>query len=109
MQTEEGPAIAPANGNGLTVTGCIAIAEPQLLETVKVIVSTPAVTPVTTPPVTKALAFVAPHTPPGARSVNVMEAPTHRLLPPSIVPAVRNAPTVIIFVVDEVPQTLTTV
>ena len=51
-------------------------------------VTTPAATPVTTPPETVALGLLALHTPPLTASVSVILAPTFTLDAPVIVPDV---------------------
>src|SRR5579872_4877649 len=108
-QIVSAPNIAPALGNGLTVIGCVATAEPQLPVVVYLIVSSPPATPVTTPPLlTVASPLLELQVPPGARSVTVIVVPTHRLLGPNIVPAVRYAPIVTGLVVENVPQTSVT-
>lgn len=101
--------MAPALGNGFTVTGCVATAEPQLAVTVYIIVSTPADTPVTMLPLTVAIeVLLLLHVPPGAMSVKAMAEPTHTVLAPVIVPAVRYGPMFTLLVVEKVPQTLVT-
>ncbi len=101
--------MTPALGAGLIVMVLLAVAEPHALVTVYCMVSIPAVIPLTSPPTTVALALVALHTPPGAPLVSVIVAPSHTLLAPKIVPAVRNAPIFTVLVATAVPQALVTV
>ena len=108
-QTLEGPLITPAFGDGFIVTVLVAMAVPQTLVTVYLIVSIPAVTPVTTPAVTKAFALLALQVPPGAKSVNVMVLPVQTVPGPEMLPSSGNGFTVTAFVAVVVPQTLVTV
>src|ERR1035437_7275459 len=86
--TPDGPLRLPALGNELMAIAFVAKALPQAFVTVYLIVSVPATTPVTNPPVdTDALVLDALHTPPGAGSVKVTDAPAHTLAGPVIVPA----------------------
>ena len=105
--TLAGPLMLPALGNGVTVTGWVAVAVPQLEVMVYMIVSTPPLTPVTDPvPVTVAFALLLLHTPPAVASVRAMDEPAHTPDAPVMLPAVRNAPMVIVFVMVDVPQLL---
>jgi hypothetical protein len=63
--------------------------EPQLLETVYEILTTPPDIPVTNPATTVASAFSALQVPPGAKSVSMTVVPWHKLPGPDILPAVR--------------------
>jgi hypothetical protein len=108
-QTLEAPDIVPAFGKGLTVIVFLAIAVPQLPETVYMIVSMPAVTPVAIPPEIVACALLALQAPPVATSVNVIDEPTHTPEGPVMLPAFGNALTVTVFVAVAVPHPLVTV
>jgi hypothetical protein len=107
--TTDGPAIVPASGNGSTNIVTTAEAEPQALVTVYEISTKPAATPVTMPPDTVAFVLLALHTPPGVPSVSVIEAPSHTLVDPEIVPAVIAAPIVTSSVAVAVPHEFVTV
>ena len=86
---EDEPAINPAIGKGLTVMIFLLVTVPQTLLTVYLIVSTPAVTPVTTPvePTEAEAVFDDDHVPPEIVSVRVTVLPTHKTNGPVIVPA----------------------
>jgi hypothetical protein len=77
----------PADGAELTDIGQEAVAVPQPLVTEYLMVSSPAITPVTVPPVTEALVLEALHTPPVTASVSVITAPAQTPDGPEIVPA----------------------
>lgn len=73
-------------------------------------VSTPDVTPVTTPePDTLTLPFVDPQTPPTVESVNVVVAPVHNDDAPDMLPALGSGLTVITCVAVAVPHPFVTV
>ena len=100
----------PALGKAVTVTGWVAVALPQLLVTVYMMVSMPPLMPVTTPETeTVALPLDALQVPPGARSARGIVAPVHTADSPVMVPAVRKGPMVTTLVTDAVPQALVTV
>jgi hypothetical protein len=92
--TFEGPVILPAFGNILTVIAFVAVVVPHELVTAYLIVSRPAVIPVTTPPETVALVLLLLHVPPVTTSVNMMAEPTHTPEAPVILPAFGNGLTV---------------
>jgi hypothetical protein len=106
--TTDTPVIAPAFGNGLIVTAFDVEAVPQPLVTAYIIVSVPAVVPVTTPLNTVAVALLALHAPPATASVNVIEEPAHTVDKPVITPALGNAFIVTAFVAVAVPHPLVT-
>src|SRR5579884_3204097 len=102
-QIDDTPTIGLAAGGAITLTTCIATAEPQLAVTVYMMVSAPPLIPVTTPPLlTVAFELLALHVPPGAASLKVSVAPTHSLEAPKMLPAVRNVPMLTTFVTDVV-------
>jgi hypothetical protein len=73
-------------------------------------ITVPAVTPVTTPPVeTVADELLADHVPPPVVLVSVIVEPTLTAFAPVIVPALGNELTVIDLVVVAVPQLLVTI
>jgi hypothetical protein len=87
----------------------VATAVPQLLVTVYNMVSIPADTPVTNPPlVTVAVPLLALHTPPVAASVSVADVPIVTVDTPDIVPAFGIGLTVTACVAVAVPQPLVT-
>ena len=110
-QTDVGPLMVPAYTSALTFTVFLATADPQVLVTVYLIVSVPAVTPVTTPSVLVALPVPAVdvHIPPRVLSVNVIVAPGQTLPTPLIAATVGVKTTVTDKVDVLVPQTLVTV
>ena len=110
-QTDVGPLMVPAYTSALTFTVFLATADPQVLVTVYLIVSVPAVTPVTTPSVLVALPVPAVdvHIPPRVLSVNVIVAPGQTLPTPPIAATVGVKTTVTDKVDVLVPQTLFTV
>ena len=69
----------------------------------------PAKTPVTTPPVTIAVALLLLHTPPAAASLSVITDPAHTPEGPVMVPALGEELTVTNVVAAAVPQPLLTV
>jgi hypothetical protein len=92
------PDIAPTVGRAVTVNDCVTEVSPQLLVTVYVTVTSPAVKPVTTP--ATLLALPVPDTtdqvPPDVAFVKAgVDEPTHTLVaPPDIAPTVGRAVTV---------------
>ena len=108
-QTDDAPVIAPALGSGLIVITFVVVALPQLLVTVYIMVSVPAIMPLTTPePDTNALPFVVLHDPPVAEGVSVIEAPTQTADSPDMVVVAGAGLTAIDLVVVAVPQLLVT-
>lgn len=106
------PEIAPADGNGFTVTVVVAIAEPQELVIMYEIVVLPADTPVTFPEASIVATPVAEElqVPPVAASESVVELPEQSVVVPVIVPAeAPEALTVILIDAATVPQLLDTV
>ena len=70
------------------VIPCVAVFEPQLLETVYVTISDPAVTPVTTPEVEMvALELPTVQVPPDADSTSVVIESIHTVAEPLMAPA----------------------
>ena len=106
--TEE-PLMAGVGGSGLIVTSRVATAVLHVPVTVYFIVSVPAVTPVTTPPVTVALLLEALHVPVVDVSVKVTVAPGHIVDAPLIAPTLTDIPIVIAWVSAADPQLLVTV
>ena len=85
--TPDGPDMVPAFGAGLIVIIFDAVV-PDVPVVVYKIVSMPAVTPVTIPPVvTVASALLLLHTPPAVVSVNVTDEPTQTTDGPDMPPA----------------------
>ena len=74
------------------------------MATVYLIVSTPAVTPVTTPPRTVAVVLLLLHVPPGAKSVNVTDEPVQTVEGPVMAPSSGNGFTVTAFVAFVMPH-----
>ena len=75
------PVIVPATGNGLTVTICVSTAVPQPFVTEYEIMTLPAATPLTTPPLTVAVkSLLLVQVPPPVALLNVIDEPTHPLL-----------------------------
>ena len=73
-------------------------------------VTAPAATPATAPPLTVATdALLLLHEPPGADSDKVIDEPAHTLVNPDILPAYGSALTAIGFVATALPQELVTV
>jgi hypothetical protein len=104
-QIVEGPEIVPAVRTDVIFTILVAIAEPQPLVTVYIIVSNPAETAVSTPaPVMLACILLILHVPPGAASVYIVKPPTHIVDGPTITPATGAALTVTVVVATAVPQ-----
>ena len=88
----------------------IAVAEQLILLTVYIMLSVPAVTPVTMPDgLTEAFALLLLHVPPVTTSVNVMAEPTQTVAEPEILPAFGDGFIVTIFVATAVPHVLVTV
>jgi len=85
-QTDDGPEIKPADGDAFTVIVLVAEAVPQVPVIEYSMVSTPAATPLTTPPATDAVALLALQVPPVIRSLNVVEDPVHTLEAPVNMP-----------------------
>ena len=100
----------PALGAELTVTFAVAVDDPQLLETVYVIVALPIVPPVTTPALlTEAMAALElDHVPPLTASDKEVVKPGHTDVVPVMLPALGNAFTVSVYVVVAVPQAVVT-
>ena len=86
----------PALGAELTVTFAVAVDDPQLLETVYVMVAVPTVPPVTTPDeTTDAIAELElDHVPPLTASDNEVVKPGHTEVAPVMEPADGRAITV---------------
>jgi hypothetical protein len=104
------PVIAPATGNGLTVTIWVAAVVPQVFVTEYNIVAVPVDTPPTVPPIAVAMPVLALlHTPPVAPSVNEVVDPAHTIAVPVIVPADDVPLTVTTWVAAVVPQVFVTV
>jgi len=101
-----GPDIGDTYGDESTVTTREAIAVPHPLVTVYRMVSTPTKSPLTVPPETDALTFVALHTPPDVGSVSTIELPRHTKRGPEINPAAGTGSTVtgIATIVLQVPS-----
>lgn len=95
--TTDAPVMVPASGSGFTVTACIAIADPHMLVTVYLIVSTPAATPVTIPvdPTVASVVLALLHAPPVVASASIIVSPAHTDDPPVMLPATGKALTVI--------------
>ena len=86
--TVEGPVIVPALVMLPIVIIFVAVAVPQVPETVYLIVSIPEITPVTTPVVPiVAFALLALHIPPETTSLIVICEPIQTLVGPVIMPA----------------------
>src|ERR1017187_1625275 len=96
----------PGLGNELIDIILFVVAVPQLFVTVYIIVSVPAITPVTIPASTEALVFVADHVPPIEPSVKVIDAAGQTVDKPLIIPAFGRGFTVTIFDAVTVPQEL---
>ena len=101
-QMDSGAVMVPTAGVVVTVTVKNDDALPQLLLMVYIIVSTPRVAPVTTPPETVVLVFVAPHVPPVILGVNVTVDDGQTTESPLMVAAdgkgliVNNTPTILL-------------
>ena len=109
-QTVDGPEMALIEVPDETDTTCVATTVPQLPVTEYIIVSVPAVTPVTMPVLpTVAVPLLALHVPPLAPSVSDMVEPTHTADGPVIVPAVVPGSSVTTFVAVAVLQPVVTV
>lgn len=104
------PVIDPTLAEEFTVTAFVAVAVPQLLLTVYVILAVPLDTPVTTPVLlTMAMPVVELlHVPPPTLFVNVVVLPGHTVLAPVIVPGLTVELTVTVFVAVAVPQLFVT-
>jgi len=111
IHTPAAPEIVPAMGKGITVMGCVAITDPQALETRYVIVAPPPDTPVTIPVAPTVAIAVLPllQTPPVTDSIKEMAAPAHTDEAPVMVPETGGGLTVIIRLVLAVPHPLVTV
>lgn len=110
MHTLDGPVIAPGDGGCVTVMGLDATSVPQVLETVYVIITEPAVTPVTMPPaVTVALVLLALHVPPGVASLRVILLVLQTEDGPVMVAATGTSSTVTGTAAMAIPQVLVTV
>jgi hypothetical protein len=90
--------MVPATGTVVTVKGHVAAMVPQELVTEYDMITLPPDTPVTIPvaPTVAIEVLLLLHTPPGVPSVNVVDAPTHTLDAPEIVPATGNGFTAIV-------------
>ena len=108
--TADVPVIVPAFGRGLIVIVFVVDAVPHTLVTEYIIVSIPAVTPVTIPvlPI-EAFALLILHVPPVVASVIAIVEPTQTADKPVIKPALGNGFTVTNFVAAAVPQLFITV
>ena len=103
------PVIVPATGNGLTVITCVSTAVPQPFVTEYEIMTLPAATPLTTPPLTVAVkSLLLVQVPPPVALLNVIDDPTQTDVKPVIVPATGNGLTVTICVSTVVPQLFVT-
>lgn len=107
--TLDRPVITPAFGEGFIVMVFVAVAVLQVLVTEYLIVSVPAVTPVTTPNTTVAEMLLLLHVPPAAPSVKRTDEPTHTLDAPVMTPAFGNGFTRMDFVATAVPHVEITV
>src|SRR5664279_3662476 len=97
LQTLVAPDIAGTTGVAFTVIDFVELTEPQVVVTVYLIVAVPAATPVTTPPLTVAIAaLLVLHTPPGVASESVIDEPLQTAAAPVIANTVGAALTVII-------------
>ena len=109
VHTDEGPVRLPAGKDELTVTTMVAWALPQVLVTVYIIVSVPALIPPTRPELfTVAKPLVALQVPPLTVGVRVMPEPMHTKLVPPRVPALGNGRMVVVAVATDVPQPVVT-
>ena len=111
--TVVGPEIVPGDGNGLTVTDLVALAEPQILVAVYKIVSIPDDIPVTIAAdapddATVALLLLALHAPPPVKSCIVIVVSGHTDVDPVILPGI-GVPEVIAIVARDVHHALLTV
>ena len=104
-QTDVRPFIGPTAVGALIVTVCVAELEQPSSVIVYIIVSVPAVTPVTTPAVTVAELLLAVHAPPAIVGVNVILLPAHTEVAPLIVPAAGSGLTVSNPLPDTPPST----
>ena len=107
-QTFDNPVIIPANGSGFITIVFEEEALPHKLVTVYIMVSIPAIRPVTTPPETVALLLDALHTPPELLFVRVILALTQMLEAPDMLPASGNGFTSTVLVALALPQALLT-
>ena len=101
--TTDGPDILPTVEEGTTVTVFVDTVVPHPLVTEYMIVSIPAVIPVTTPPTTVAVALLLPQVPPAVVSVKIIDDPIQTFDGPFIAPP--YAPTTIAFVAAHMPGT----
>jgi len=110
LHTVPEPLIVVTVGSVPMVMTALAVALPQLVVTVYLMVSSPGTTPVTTPPALMvALPLLALHTPPEVALLKVMVAPVHTVIAPVIALTVGGPMIVIVFVAVAVPQLLLTV
>jgi hypothetical protein len=102
--------MAPASGNGFTVTFTIALTVPQPFVTEYDIGAVPEDTPVTTPVEPTVAANILPllHTPPVVASDKPVVDDTQTTCVPLIVPGFANGFTVIAFVTVVVPHAFVT-
>ena len=109
--TADGPVMVPAEVGEPTFTTWVAVSVPQLLVTVYIIVSKPALMPPVTPvDSTTALPLVALHVPPAMPLlVKGMPEPIQTLPLPEITPASGNGLTVTLRVAAVAPQPVVTV
>ena len=104
VHTLEGPDIVSTAVIALTMIRFIAIADPHELDTVYLIVSMPADTPVITLSAVVANPIRLLHTPPAIDALSVVDAPTHKVVAPVIVPATGSGDIVITDLAVSVPQ-----
>ena len=111
VHTDDGPVMAPANGDTLTVKLTVVVAEPQkTVVSVNDMIVVPALTPYTTPvaeptvPTAVLLLLHVPVPPDAVRSFKVVVKPAHTVGVPVIVPATGDVFTVMLVVVVTVPQ-----
>ena len=106
LHKDTGPAIG--KGNGFTVMVFVADEDPHVFVTVYIILSIPATTPVTKPHETVAFVLLVLHAPPATISVKAIDAPTHTLDSPVIMPAEGSVITVIVFIEVATPHEVVT-
>lgn len=105
-QTDEAPVILPAEGAALTVIDLVATAVPQIPVTEYEIVTVPAATGITIPPVLTVAndGLLLVQVPPDTELVRVIVVPVQAVEAPDIVPAFGEAFTTILLVTVIVPQ-----
>lgn len=109
MHTTDGPVMVPVPGTVTILMDLDATDVPHTLDTLYIIVSVPVAIPVTNPPATVALPFVALQVPPPVASVSINVPPRHTLDDPMMMPGSGNVRMEIAVVVVAEPQTLATV